>query len=178
MNVLTCTLFSLVPFVAVSCGGGDSDNTSSTSTDSSAAQATEPAGDVWLAAVPEGAQDVGAARAGAAEGETLTVRGLIGGSKKPFVEGLAAFQLIDPALSSCDPAEGCRTPWDYCCTALDTITENTVTVEIRDGDTVRTGGLRGTHGLEPLAEVVVQGVAELDAQGNVTIVASGMRLVE
>ncbi len=171
MKLLTCSVLSLLPILAASCGGDDA---STSASDPAATPTAEVPTDFWLAAVPAGAQDVGAARAGAAEGATVTVRGVIGGSKKPFVDGLAAFQLIDSALTSCDPGEGCATPWDYCCTDLDTIAENSVTVEVRDGDAIRTGGLRGTHGLDHLSEVVVQGVAELDERGHVTIVASGV----
>ena len=122
---------------------------------------------------------MGAARADATDGGTVTVRGVVGGSKKPFIEGLAAFTIVDPALESCvGDGMGCKTPWDYCCVDPQTIAENSMTVEFREGDATLTSSPRGLNGLDPLATVVVQGVAERDARGNVTIVASGLRVLD
>jgi hypothetical protein len=132
-----------------------------------------------LQSAPEGAQDVGAARAGATDGATVAVRGVVGGSESPFVDGLAAFTIVDPALESCvGEAGGCETPWDYCCVPPETIAENSVTIEFREGDAPVVARARGFHGLDYLATVVVEGAAERDAQGNVTIVASGIRVVD
>lgn len=174
MKLLTCSVLFLLPIAAAACGGDAGDDAGSTASQGSASASTDTAADVWLASVPADAQDVAEARADATEGRTMTVRGVIGGSKKPFVDGLAAFQLIDPALEPCAVGEGCPTPWDYCCVDPRTIAANSITVEVRDGDAVRAGGLRGSNGLDHLAEVVVQGVAERDERGNVTIVASGV----
>jgi hypothetical protein len=132
-----------------------------------------------LPSAPADAVDIGAARADLAEGDTVTVRGVVGGSVKPFVEGLAAFTLVDPSLASCAEDDmGCKTPWDYCCVDPQTIAENSATVEFREDGTTLTASPRGFHGLDHLATVVVQGIAERDAHGNVTIVASGVRTVD
>jgi hypothetical protein len=129
-----------------------------------------------LDAAPPGAQDVGAVRQSAQPGQEVVVRGVVGGSERPFVAGLAAFTLVDPALKSCvGDGMGCKTPWDYCCVDPQTIAHNSVTVEFRESGRPLAASPRGFHGLDHLKTVVVRGVAERDAQGNVTIVASGVR---
>jgi hypothetical protein len=126
--------------------------------------------------VPAGAQDVGEIWQEAKPGQEVVVRGVVGGSRKPFVEGLAAFTLVDPALKSCVGDDmGCQTPWDYCCVDPQTIAHNSVTVEFREGGRPLAASPRGFHGLDHLKTVVVRGVAERDPQGNVTIVAAGVR---
>jgi len=182
MKTLAYPLLLLVPICAASCGG---DSTDEAPVDPIASGASGASGQpelperYWLASAPADARDVGAARADLTDGATVTVRGVIGGSKRPFVEGLAAFTLVDPALESCVGEGGaCKTPWDYCCVDPQTISENSATVEFRDGDTLLETSLRGMNGLEPLATVVVQGVAERDPQGNVTIVSSGVRVLD
>jgi hypothetical protein len=163
----------VVPVLLAACGG-----------ESAPARAAGlPASDLpehyFLASTPAGAVDVGAARAGLEDGATVTVRGVVGGSVKPFVEGLAAFTIVDPALVSCAEDDmACKTPWDYCCIDPQTIAENSATVEFRESGATLSASPRGFHGLDRLSTVVVEGVAEKDAQGNVTIVASGVRTVD
>lgn len=130
-----------------------------------------------LSAEPEGVLDVAEARAAAVQGERIAVRGVVGGSPTPFVHGLAAFTLVDPALESCvGDGSGCPTPWDYCCVDPKALLEGSVTVEFRDGPDPLPAGARGFHGLDHLSEVVVAGRAELDPRGNVTVVATGLHL--
>jgi len=170
MKSLAYPLLLLVLLLVPACGGGSAD------VDPGAAAASDLPERYWLSSTPAEARDVGAARGDLTDGATVAVRGVVGGSKKPFVEGLAAFTLVDPALDSCvGDGTGCPTPWDYCCVDPQTIAENSVTVELREGGTALPASVRGFHGLDHLATVVVQGVAERDAQGNVTIVASGLR---
>ena len=171
MKHLAYSLLLLVPFLVLACGAETPDG------DSSSASTSGLPDSYWLTSDPADARDVAAARADLTDGATVTVRGVIGGSKRPFVDGLAAFTLVDPALEPCSEEEGCRTPWDYCCFDPQTIAENSVTVEFRNGDAVRSESLLGVRGLDHLASVVVQGTAELDSQGNVTIVASGVRVL-
>ncbi len=65
---------------------------------------------------------------------------------------------MDPALPSCrERGDGCRKPWDYCCETPETIAANSATVQlVDDGRDPRAIDL-GTHGFEPLDEVVVVG---------------------
>jgi len=173
MKTLTHSILLLLPFIATACGGGAGD---AGGVDAPTAGLPER---FWLEAAPANVPDVGAARADLADGATVTVRGVIGGSTKPFVEGLAAFTIVDPALESCVGHDmGCETPWDYCCVDPQAIADNSATVEFREGGRVLEAGLRGAQGLDPLTTIVVQGVAELDSRGNVTIVASGVRALD
>src|SRR5438128_4021300 len=97
---------------ALGCGRGPvpavNNNAASTAIDES----------YLLASEPTGAKGVSDIRKEAADGDEVLVVGRIGGSIKPWVDGRAAFMIVDPSLKSCRDAEGdsCPTPWDYCCT--------------------------------------------------------------
>ena len=121
---------------------------------------------------PAGAIPVGEARESTEDGQDVTLVGLIGGSSDPFVEGLAAFTIVDPKVPYCAPDEGCPTPWDYCCTQ-DQVKDNIATVKIVDevGRPV-VHGARGLLGVKELSTVVVKGKAKRDDQGNLTVSAN------
>ena len=145
-----------LPLVLAACGGG-------AGADPAPPVATLPER-YLLQVTPGEVQDAGAVRAGVLDGASVAVRGVVGGSERPFVEGLAAFTLVDPALSACvGDGMGCATPWDYCCVDPRTIAEQSVTVEFREGAETLAASARGFHGLDHLATIVVQGVAERDA---------------
>lgn len=120
-----------------------------------------------LAEQPEGAVGVAAARR--ATEEEITVIGRVGGSREPFVEGLAAFTIVDPEVPSCAGEEGCPTPWDYCC-QTDRLKDNTAMVKIVGprGKPVAADA-RALLGIRGLSVVVVRGDARRDDQGNLTV---------
>lgn len=101
------------------------------------------------------------ARANAQPGETVTLKGLVMGSSKPFVEGRAAFTLGDPhKLTPCNknPDDGCKTPWDVCCDSAEDIKAATVTIQVVDADgKVLKESIENISGLKPLSEVTVTG---------------------
>lgn len=121
---------------------------------------------------PTGALPVGQARESAKDEQAVTLVGTIGGSEQPFVDGLAAFTIVDPKVPYCAPDEGCPTPWDYCCTQ-DQVKTNIATVKVVDdaGKPVSTDA-RSLLNVKELATVVVQGTAHRDDQGNLTVAAS------
>ncbi|MEJ7590515.1 MAG: hypothetical protein WKF77_03140 [Planctomycetaceae bacterium] len=121
---------------------------------------------------PEGALPVGKARESVKDDEAVTLVGVIGGSSKPFVDGLAAFTIVDPKVPYCAADEGCPTPWDYCCTQ-DQVKGNIATVKIVD-DTGKpvAADARKMLNVKELSTVVVQGTARVDDQGNLTVAAS------
>ena len=125
-----------------------------------------------LDAEPAGARNVADVRAGAADGEKVVVVGRIGGDVNPWVEGRAAFTIVDLSLQACSdiPGDSCPTPWDYCCEA--DLPKATLLVSIRDsgGRLVKTDA-RELLGVSELDTVVVQGNAQRDSDGNVSIVA-------
>jgi hypothetical protein len=153
--------FSLL---AVGCGQTETATTPSKAieVDMRYAATTEPAD-----AVP-----VGEARSSSEDGQDITLVGVIGGSSKPFVEGLAAFTVVDPKIPSCADEEGCPTPWDYCCTQ-DQVKENIATIKIVDdsGKPISKDA-REFLDLKELSTVVVTGKAKRDDQGNLTVAAS------
>jgi hypothetical protein len=121
---------------------------------------------------PEGALPVGDARESVKDDQAVTLVGVIGGSSKPFVDGLAAFTIVDPKVPYCSADEGCPTPWDYCC-KQDQVKGNIATVKIVD-DTGKpvSANAREILNVNELSTVVVQGTARRDEQGNLTVAAT------
>ena len=65
---------------------------------------------------PEGAEDVIKVRESAKDEAEVVIVGRIGGSEVPWVEGRAAFSIVDTSLKSCLDvgSDQCPMPWDYC----------------------------------------------------------------
>jgi hypothetical protein len=121
---------------------------------------TEPAGAVGVAAAKTGTD------------ESITVVGRIGGSEKPFVDGIAAFTIVDPQIEPCGKEEGCPTPWDYCC-SQDKMKDNLATVKVVDAKGAPvSGNAKELLNVKELSTVVIQGKRQSDAEGNLTILAS------
>ena len=110
--------------------------------------------------------------AGAIPVGDVTLVGTIGGSPEPFVQGLAAFTIVDPKVPHCAPEEGCPQPWDYCC-KQDQVKDNIATVKIVDdsGSPVSSDA-RALLGVTELSTVVVEGTAKRDVQGNLSVAAT------
>jgi hypothetical protein len=127
-----------------------------------------------LAAEPAGAKGVKLARKEAKDAEEVTLVGRIGGDAKPWVEGQAAFLIVDSALEPCKDDEGCPTPWDYCC-SMDLLPESKAMIKVVDGSgkTVATDA-RQLLGVKELQTVVVHGRAKRDEGGNLTVLADGI----
>ena len=102
----------------------------------------------------------------------MTLVGLIGGSSDPFVDGMAAFTIVDAKVPYCAADEGCPTPWDYCC-QTEAVKENIATVKIVDesGKPVMSDA-RKLLKVKELSTVTVQGKAKRDPQGNLAIHAT------
>ena len=126
---------------------------------------------------PADAQPVALARKDAADGGEVAIEGRIGGGVDPWVEGRAAFTIVDLKLKPCQPGEGCPTPWDYCC-STDELPENRAMVKFVDasGGTVEQDA-KSLLGVKELQTVVVKGTAKRDEAGNLTILASGIFIV-
>ena len=128
-----------------------------------------------LTAEPDRARDVIAVRESAEHGEEVVILGRIGGSTSPWVEGVAAFSIVDPSLTPCSdmPGDGCPTPWDYCCEA--DLSKSKVLVKVIDdrGNVVRADA-RDLLQVQELITVVVKGKAHRDDAGNLTVLATGI----
>jgi hypothetical protein len=153
-----------VTVLAVGCGQPVTETTQSNtvSVDTQYTASTEPADPI----------PVGDARQSSEDGQAITLVGVIGGSSKPFVDGIAAFTVVDPKVPHCAADEGCPTPWDYCCTQ-DQVKENVATIKIVDdsGKPVEQDA-RELLNVKELSTVVVTGTAKRDDQGNLTVAAN------
>lgn len=133
-----------------------------------AAPAAPPAPEIDLAMAsdPGGGLSVKEAKEKGPGEEVLVV-----GRVSNVVGGFAALNLVDDELEYCgrtDPADKCKTPWDYCCIANDERAEATLTVEHRGPDGRALPGRIPSIRLLDL--LVVKGRVEKDEHGNVTIV--------
>ncbi|MCD0460195.1 hypothetical protein [Roseiconus lacunae] len=162
------SMITLTLAVSVGCGGTESESENvvesavGSTVDSAFVSDTEPAG-----AVP-----VGTARESVENDEQVTLVGKIGGSQQPFVDGLAAFTIVDPKVPHCSSDEGCPTPWDYCCT-MNQVKDNIATVKMVDesGAPVASDA-KSLLGVKELSTVVVTGSAKRDSEGNLTVAAT------
>lgn len=137
--------------------------------------AEEPSGAQYLLTEePQDAKDVIAVRESAQDEDTVVVVGRIGGSRDPWVEGRAAFSIVDLSLKACSDIEGdqCKMPWDYCC-QTDLLPDATVLVKmVDDSDKLIDTDSRELLTVKELDTVVVDGKAKRDDAGNLTILAS------
>ncbi len=173
----TAVGFSVVLLLA-GCGGDTASNESGTSSTAGASRRSGPSAEgeqYLLSSEPEGASDVIAAREGAEADAEVVVVGRIGGAVNPWVDGLAAFTIVDNSLLACSDIEGdnCPTPWDYCCEA-DVADASTLIKFVGDDGRPLATDARELLGLAELQTVVVQGTAQRDEEGNLTILASNI----
>lgn len=157
---------------AVGCGQSTTGPVQATTAPPSAAGAA-----MLLHEQPAGAKPVGDVRESAEDGVDVTILGRIGGGANPWVDGRAAFTIVDPKVEPCHPSEGCPTPWDYCC-STDQLPKNSAMIKIVDttGGTVEKDA-RQLLGVKELQTVVVKGKAKRDEAGNLTVLASGVFVV-
>ena len=158
----------------VGCGGA-SDSTAT------AASATASTIDIdgskfLLNEEPTGAVGVIAARESAEDGEPLVLVGRIGGAANPWIDGRAAFTLLDASMSvvaegeDSDDGELCM--GDCCATErLDCTT--LVKVVDEQGKIVPVDS-RKLLGLSEADMVVIQGTAKKDKSGNFVMLAKGV----
>ena len=127
-----------------------------------------------LAAEPQAAKSILQVREESKQGDEVVLVGRIGGDVNPWVEGRAAFSLVDLSAKACSDIAGdsCPTPWDYCC-ETDKLVKGKTLIKLvgDDGQPVATDA-RELLGVKELDTLVVQGKAQRDDSGNLTILAS------
>jgi hypothetical protein len=125
---------------------------------------------------PKGAGDVIQVRESASDGDDVVIVGRIGGSENPWIEGRAAFSIVDGSLKACSdiPGDQCPIPWDYCC-ETPKLPTSTALVKVVDenGDLVKADA-RELLAVKELSTVIVKGKAQRDDAGNLTVLASGV----
>ena len=103
-------------------------------------------------------------------GESVSVSGRVGGGIKPWIEGRAAFLLVDNNAPL--PSAECGPDCPHC--AAEIAASSTV-VKFLDNDGKMIAIVsRQLLGIKEQEEVVVSGVAKRDEKGNVAIMASGI----
>ncbi|MFK7883912.1 MAG: hypothetical protein AB8F26_07005 [Phycisphaerales bacterium] len=133
---------------------------------------TESQAPNWLLTeLPTDAQSVGALKTAAREGDIVTVRGRIGGSRSPMTADSAVFTIVDSSLPTCadNPDDNCRTPWDYCCEPREVLTANSATIQLVDAEGNPLTIDATTH-LNPGDEIVVAGKVAPRPHSSVLIV--------
>lgn len=164
-------------FLVVALFAGGLAGCNSESTPPSTAQST-PTSAYLVSSEPRGAVAVGDARDSVKDDQEVVLVGRIGGSAEPFVNGVAAFTIVDSKVPHCTAEEGCPTPWDYCC-EQDQVKDNIAVVKVVDaqGKPVSQDA-RALLGVKELSTVVVHGKAKRDADGNLALLADQVYLKE
>ncbi|MCA9145039.1 MAG: hypothetical protein KDB05_19725 [Planctomycetales bacterium] len=110
-------LLSLVSGLLTLPGCADKAPAPAASSQASQADSAKVDGSAFrLTSEPANARGVIQAREEASTDDDVVVVGRIGGSLTPWVEGRAAFSIVDVSLKSCAEcgSDDCPNPWDYC----------------------------------------------------------------
>jgi hypothetical protein len=122
---------------------------------------------------PTGALEVLDAKDQAKDGEAVVVVGRLGGGVNPWVDGRAAFLIVDTRiLPSCDEAGLCTADCADC--AKEMMAASTMVKFIDPDGNVLPVDARKLLGVKEQETVVVQGIAKRDQSGNVSIAAEGI----
>ena len=172
---LPITIFAVSAFSIAIVGCG------SVSSESAASKVTAVSYDgskYVLADEPDGAVGVIAARGEAKDGDPIVMVGRVGGAASPWIEGRAAFTLLDASKSvvatGSESKDGEICMGDCCageraeCTALVTVVD--------EGQRVIPVDSRQLFGLAANDMVVVRGRAKKDESGNFVVVADGVHV--
>jgi hypothetical protein len=129
-----------------------------------------------LSEEPAGAVGVIAARESAEDGKPLVLVGRIGGAANPWIDGRAAFTLLDASMSVVaegeDSADGELCMGDCCATERINCTTLVKVVDAQ-GKLVPVDS-RKLLGLNESDMVVIQGNAKRDKSGNFVMLATGV----
>lgn len=171
----TCLTLFVIPGCLLFAAGCTEE--SSTTTETSNAPAPSVDGSKYLLnEEPSEVATVIEAREKSVDGEDIALVGRIGGSINPWIEGRAAFSIVDPTLKACSdiPGDECKIPWDYCCETQKLPTSMAFVKFVDDDGRPLKTDARKLLSLKELQTVVVRGKAQRDDAGNLTVLASGL----
>ena len=159
--------------LAVGCTQESSTTTTSTNT---TPEASIDGSRFLLNEEPAEAATVIEAREESEDGQDVVLVGRIGGSVNPWVEGRAAFSIVDPTLKACSdiPGDECKKPWDYCCETHKLPASTAFVKFVGDDGRPLYADARELLNLKELQTVVVRGKAKRDEAGNLTVLADGL----
>lgn len=156
-HILVCSVF-LLP-IATGCGA------------SVATETKQKTSEFVLNAEPGGAMDVLDVRENAKNGQHVVVLGRIGGGINPWIDGRAAFLVTDERVQGCEDGQ-CS---DGCAQCAQELAEASTMVKFLDASQkVMTVDARELLGVKDRQVVVVRGTANRDANGNLSIAATGV----
>ena len=171
-NLLAVALFAIAATIFVACDDTEPSQPSATQ----AATATDGPADALPAGLildksPDAPQDVVAVQKSAKAGDTVTLRGRVGGTEKPLADNRAIVTVVDPSVTTCEkmPGENCQTPWDACCDPDATKKSATIQVVGADGRPLK-APLTGVGGIAPLKELIVTGKVRAAADSGALVV--------
>jgi hypothetical protein len=123
----------------------------------------------WIAAeAPTDPLNVGEAREKVKDKQPIRMVGRIGGSPNPFVDGVAAFTLMDLSLPDCAGGD-CSD--DGCCTPEE-LKRNLATVKfVNDYGKAVAVDARELLNVDAKSKVAVEGTAQRDEAGNLVVLA-------
>lgn len=173
MRRVALPLFALFASAWIAGCGGSASSGSGQPQD--AGRAVTRSSEYRLDLKPAGAMAVTELRKTAQDGDQVVVTGRIGGGIDPWIEGRAAFILVDPVASATAAAgDGVCAEEDCSCLA-EKLADAITVVKFVDGDgkTLETDA-RQLLGVKAMQNVVVKGTAQRIGEGNVSIRAQGI----
>lgn len=170
-SLLLLSLASCLSTLA-GCSDGTPVSTQSTSASTPSADGSK----FLLTAEPEGAADVIKVREESKDGDEVVLVGRIGGSTNPWVDGRAAFSVVDGSLKACSDIEGdtCPNPWDFCCETSRLPTSTALIKIVDENGMLVKSDAKALLNVKELSTVVVRGKASRDEAGNLTVLATGV----
>ena len=173
--LLTSTFIMIVSASLIGCTSEKSSTTSNGSLEQHE-HAVVDSSKYLLKAEPKDPASVIRVREEAANDDEVLLVGCIGGSSNPWIEGRAAFTIVDVSLKSCNEtlAGRCPTPWDYCCETDKLPTASALIKFVDDSDRVIKADSKTLFGVRELSTVIIKGSAQRDDADNLTILASGI----
>ncbi|HRP62305.1 MAG TPA: hypothetical protein PK400_03335 [Phycisphaerales bacterium] len=113
------------------------------------------------------------------QGDSIAIRGRVGGSARPFVDGRAVFTIVGHGPHACSDHDDdhCKTPWDYCCTSRDELRAHSATIQVVDenGTPIRTD-IKGRRGIKELSDITIVGTVVSTDGGALIVKTSGIYL--
>jgi hypothetical protein len=177
MKKILSYMVALVSVAMISgCGGSSIANVGSLES----APAPVDGSKYVLAEEPDGAVGVIAARESASDGDPIVVVGRIGGATNPWIDGRAAFMLLDASMTvvadGADCVEG-QICLDDCC-AQERAGSTTLVKVVDASGRVLAADARQLLGVAADDMVVVRGNVSKDENGNFVVLADGVHIRE
>ena len=157
--MITKALLCIATLSLIACG--DTPTGDAPTQNESTSAVTIPT-NLFAAARPADADDLGKVIVAAKQGDTVRFLGRVGGMREPFVKDSSIFVVADPGLVSCElmgDEDHCTIPWDYCCEDSDLLRMGRATVRLVDdaGRPYRISA-EGAGSLAGLKFVLVEGI--------------------